>query len=477
MPSDAHGLAVTGDAAAIAHYDTALDHLVHFRPAVVDASAAALAESPEFPIARALSGYLGLLGTEAADAVDVRARFGRGPGDTPMNERERAHLHAVAAWSRGDLAGAGRLLQEITWAYPRDLLALVVGHQIDFFTGDARSLRDRIGGALTSWSPADRHWGPVLGMYGFGLEEAGHYARAEDVALAAVEADPKDVWGVHAVVHTYEMTARGADGLRYLDTRADDWAAGNFLNVHNWWHFGLYLLEAGATDRARAVYDAVLHNDTSAGLAMEMLDAAALLWRLYLDGADETARWTTLADAWRPQLAQPYYAFNDAHAVMSLVGAGRFGSAQALITDRARWAAENAGSPTVTNVAMTAEIGLAVMRSFLAFGQERYADTVALLAPIRHRINEFGGSHAQRDAVQRTLLEAALRAGDGPLARTLVSERVNVGPCSPYNWLKQAAYAESVGAQALAADARTRAGDLAGTIARAVPDPLPLPAP
>ena len=36
---------------------------------------------------------------------------------------------------------------------------------------------------------------------------------------------------------------------------------------------------------------------------------------------------------------------------------------------------------------------------------------LAELLPIRTRVHEFGGSHAQRDAVERTLLEAAIRAG------------------------------------------------------------------
>jgi hypothetical protein len=94
---------------------------------------------------------------------------------------------------------------------------------------------------------------------------------------------------------------------------------------------------------------------------------------------------------------------------------------------------------------------------------------VDLLHPIRHRVNEFGGSHAQRDAVQRTLLEAALRDGRRDVARVLVSERISVRPCSPYNWLKQAALAEAVGDGAAAAVARGRAGELArsgGALAR-----------
>ena len=43
--------------------------------------------------------------------------------------------------------------------------------------------------------------------------------------------------------------------------------------------------------------------------------------------------------------------------------------------------------------------------------------------PIRHHLNEFGGSHAQRDAVLRTLLEAAIRGTRYDLAEVVLGER------------------------------------------------------
>ena len=49
---------------------------------------------------------------------------------------------------------------------------------------------------------------------------------------------------------------------------------------------------------------------------------------------------------------------------------------------------------------------------------------IDLLIDIRPRANAVGGSHAQRDVIDLTLIAAAARAGDDSLARALVTERI-----------------------------------------------------
>jgi hypothetical protein len=50
---------------------------------------------------------------------------------------------------------------------------------------------------------------------------------------------------------------------------------------------------------------------------------------------------------------------------------------------------------------------------------------------VRHIAHRFGGSHAQRDVLDLTLIEAALRANRYTLAAALASERAAVKPTSP----------------------------------------------
>ncbi len=467
MGVDARGLAMTGSAEAVAAYDRAVDCLIRFRPEVVEVAAAAAADDPGCVMASVFAAYLALMSTEegsVAGARDVLDRAGT-RGSSAAAPRERAHLAAARRWAAGDMAGAGVLLTEISVRWPRDLPALFVGHQVDFFTGDAVSLRDRIGRALGAWHNDDAQVGFVHGMYAFGLEECNMYGLSADVGQRAVELNPDDVWGIHAVVHTHEMQGQIPEGIRFLRDRRSRWQTGNFLNVHNSWHYALYLLQGNDVAGALAVYDGVLHHAGSEDMALELLDATALLWRLQLEGISVGDRWPSLAEAWARLLTPGYYPFNDMHAIMAFVGAGDLARADAVITALERVVAE--GDQATTGWQMTSGVGLPVCRSLVHFGRGSYQRVLDELMPIRTRVHEFGGSHAQRDAVERTLLEAAIRASRTDLALALVSERLAVRECNTYAWSKRANLLGAARDQSGAAAAAARVNDLAAQIREA----------
>ena len=102
-------------------------------------------------------------------------------------------------------------------------------------------------------------------------------------------------------------------------------------------------------------------------------------------------------------------------------------------------------------------------RAVAAFGRGRYADAVAIIAPMRANAHRFGGSHAQRDIVHLTLTESALRAGHASLAGALAAERTNLKRTSPFNWrlaaraLDAQGRAEDAGRAREAADTHSRA--------------------
>lgn len=106
---------------------------------------------------------------------------------------------------------------------------------------------------------------------------------------------------------------------------------------------------------------------------------------------------------------------------------------------------------------MTVDIGIPVSKALVAWGRGRYGEVVERLAPIRRVFHRFGGSHAQRDVLQRTLLDAAIRAGEIDLAAALTSERLSLRETSVYGWQRRATVFDARGERDAATEARTRA--------------------
>ena len=412
-----------GNAKAVEQLEAAL---YEFRCYIRDPVAtinAALAQAPELVMGHVLHAYLHLLGTEPS-ALPVARKSWETAIKLPANSREQRHREAVRLLIDGRWRDAGRALEDLSIEYPRDALALQAGHAIDFFTGDARMLRDRIARALPSWSSSMSGYHALLGMYAFGLEETGSYTEAEAHGRRGVELDPRDGWAQHAVAHVMEMQCRQRDGIAWMRANPQAWSHESFFAVHNWWHLALYHLDLGEIDEVLTLYDGPVYGKRS-GIVLEMIDASAMLWRLMLRGIDVGDRWEALADTWAPVTTAGNYAFNDMHAMMAFVGSGRTKAQDAVL--HAQAAAMEYGND---NAAFTREVGRPATLAIKAFGDGNYSETVRLLRPIRSYAHRFGGSHAQRDLMDLTLIEAALRSGDTNLAYALVTERIAAKPTS-----------------------------------------------
>lgn len=426
---DPLGLPLTGATPEAAeHYWRGLRELNCFVGDPVGSANAAIEAAPGFVMAHMLKAWLYGLATEPV-ATEVARRAHEAANALPATARERGHVEAAGHLVQGRWHEAGRVLAGVASDNPRDLLALQAGHQIDFFTGNAPMLRDRIARALPAWDEAMPGHHAVLGMHAFGLEENGDYSSAEAAGRRAVELEPRDGWAQHAVAHVMEMQCRQRDGIAWMRAHPEHWSQGSFLQVHNWWHLALFHYELGEIDDVLQLYDGPIYGSGST-VALNMVDASALLWRLHLGGHDVGSRWEPLAKNWLPFATAANYAFNDVHAMMAFVGAGDRASADTLLAAQ-RAAIEGSGD----NAGFTDDVGYPASRAILAFGDGDYAQAVRLLLPIRAIAHRFGGSHAQRDALELTLIEAALRAGDRELTARLTSQRFEARPDSPLSGL------------------------------------------
>lgn len=427
MMKDIQGHPLSGaNREAVVRYEEAVIAFQLYRGDPITALDAALAAAPRFAMAALLKAHLCALATEPAATQAARALHDAVAGWT-LNAREQVHLAALDAMLRGEWTEAASVLDRHHLEHPFDVVALQLGHLADFYRGNARNLRDRIARVLPRWSAAMPGHGLLQGMLAFGLEECGQHAQAEDLGRRAVAVQPLDCWAHHAVAHVMEMQARHADGIGWMTMREPHWSgADNFFQVHNWWHRALCHIELGQTVEALALYDGPIRGARSA-VALDMVDASAMLWRLHLAGADVGGRWDELATAWEAHADGGSYAFNDWHAAMAWLGAGRDREVAALARAlRAAGQGSEAGR-------WAAGVGADLVEGFAAYWQGDHETAIDRLWRGRAIANAFGGSHAQRDVIDWTLTDAALRGGHRRLAEALAHERLAVRPHSGMN--------------------------------------------
>ena len=429
--ADARGeITSSGNAESVEAFETALAQLHSYCGDPVATIDAALAEDPDFVMGHVLRAEVHVTLWERSVLPEIESSLARLTElDNKANARERAHTAAIRDWAAGDWEGFRARLDRLLAEHPRDGLALQIGHLSDFYHGDRDNLRNRVARALPAWSRETPGYGFALGMLAFGQEECGDYAHAEESGRQAIELEPDDCWAQHAIAHVMEMQARHAEGIAFMESRQDHWAQeDNAFAFHNWWHTALYYLDEGDAEKAIALYDSKIRPSGSE-IQLEMLDATAMLWRLHLQDIDVGTRWEELAATYDKTADDGFYAFNDMHAMMNYVATGRSESAARLLG-----AVEQAAQAGGTNAGMTRSVGLPVVRAIEAFGREAYGEAVDLLMPVRYRAHAFGGSHAQRDILHRTVIEAALRDGQFPLAHALTIERTAQKPHCPFSW-------------------------------------------
>ena len=429
--ADTRGEPTSSDSSkSLEAYEAALAQLHCYRGDPVATIDAALAEDPDFVMGHVLRAEVHTSLWERSVVPEVEASLAcLSKLESKANDRERAHIAAIRDWAAGDWDGFRGRLDRILADHPRDALALQIGHLADFYHGDRDNLRNRVARALPAWTRETPGYGFALGMLSFGQEECGDFSRAEESGRRAIELEPDDCWAQHALAHVMEMQARQAEGIAFMESRQDHWAQDdNAFAFHNWWHTALYYLDQGDTEKALTLYDSKIH-PAKTEIQLEMLDATALLWRMHLRGIHAGDRWQELAQTYDEIAEDGFYAFNDMHAMMSFVATGRSGSAARLAA-----AVEKAAQEDGTNGGMTRSVGLSVIRAVEAFGREDYGETVDLLMPVRYRAHAFGGSHAQRDILHRTVIEAALRDGQFSLANALACERTAQKPHCPFSW-------------------------------------------
>jgi len=409
---------------AVAAFDQALQALLEYRLEASAHSKRALEVDPDFVMGLVFRGLMLMqLGTnqvhgKVAQTLDAAKQRSRG-----CTNRERAHITALEHWMHGRTKSACDTWEQILVESPGDLLALRLHHFTSFWRGERVGLRDvpaMVVGRLGSqaWG-----YGFAVGMLAFGFEESGDYGRAEEWGRAAVDANPNDLWAIHAMAHVLEMQNRVLEGTQWLDQPVGSWADRNPFKDHLWWHTALFWLEQGQLEQVLTLYDAEIQADQS-GFYLDVQNAASLLMRLELVECDVGSRWEHLADLAESRLDDHHLPFTDCHFMMALAGARRLDTAERYLKSLEEFASHD----EVDAAHVIGSVGLAITRALYAYARGDHEQVVSLLSTVRRNMAPLGGSHAQQDIFSQLLLDSAIRANQVSVANALLAERTTLRP-------------------------------------------------
>lgn len=340
---------------------------------------------------------------------------------TPALPRERLFAQAIAAWSEGAPLRALDLLERLLAEWPRDLVALKLAQQLAFARGDApRMLRLALGSRAAAADVA--HW---HGLAAFGYEQCHWLREAEGAARRALALQPREPWAQHSLAHVMLTEGRFAEGREFMRAASAQWRGLNsFMETHNWWHLALFEIELGEPGAALWLYDCHVWG-VDKSYSQDQVGAVSLLARLELAGTDVGSRWAELAGhlvARREDHVDPFL------SLQYLFGLARAGQpeAQVLLNHLQAWAPQ----APADGRACWQQVALPVAAGLMAYARGDFDAAVASLGLALPRLQEIGGSHAQRDLFEQLHIDALQRSGRQAAAQNLLQPRLNAAPAS-----------------------------------------------
>jgi hypothetical protein len=316
--------------------------------------------------------------------------------------RERRFIRAVQAWVDGDVPRAIALHEEQVREHPRDLASLKLGQYHLFNIGDSAGMLRLALAALPHASDV-----PYLhGMAAFGWEQCHRLDEAEAAARRAIGMCRKEPWAHHALAHVMLTQGRNREGRAFMQDVSDTWTALNsFMVTHNWWHQALFALALDDHEEALRLYDTQVWG-VAKDYSQDQINAVSLLARLELAGADVGERWQDIADYLAKRVNDQVLPFLDVQYLYGLARAGR-PEAQALM----RNIEAHAESAPPHARAVWQQVAVPAARGLLAHAHREWAMAAEQLGLALPRLEQIGGSHAQRDLFLRVHHDAIARSG------------------------------------------------------------------
>ena len=415
---DRYGLTLTTrSVTAVEHYLKGIDQFLSVDVGAEASLAQAIEADDGFAAAHASLALMQQFQGAAAEAQQsaVRARACM----AGLSKRERQYVEAIAMFVDGGGSRVRPLVHEHLEEFPRDAVLLFLHGFLNARSGRADWQQEQFAYLTRQASHYGDDWF-FLGQYSFAHHAINRFEASRHLAEQSLARNPRCGYAVHSLAHVFYETNAHADGSGFLDGWLADYDQSAPLHCHLAWHWALFELSMGHYARVMELYEHFIRPEV-ARTRTSMYDAASLLWRYQIYGcAQEALPWSTVGELAARMTAQPGMAFVDANAALALAAA-QDEVALARLIDGLR-ALDAQGHPTAGPVV------LPLVQGIWAFAQGAYDESIRWIEPIADQIMRIGGSNAQREVFEDTLLEAYLRAGHYAQAETMLRQRLGRRP-------------------------------------------------
>jgi hypothetical protein len=413
---------------------TGIDHYVRFSADAAKHIDTAIASSPDSCLPYLVKAWMlyGAHDAKFSDEITQLIKLSRDRLHTSAN-REAELLSALQQSHSGHSVEGAKTLEKMITDTPQDLFLHTLIQEEIFWLGRSDWMRDIVERSATHWNETDTGYGEFLSLRSFANEEAGYFDAAERYGMQAVEINPSDVWGAHAVAHVLLMKGEMNRGIDWLEGLSGNWANANQMQHHLWWHLCLFLLETYEHERILSLLDTKIRDphspliQASPAATIDINNYSSLLMRLELYGVDVSKQWQTLVDLCTERVNNHASAFSNIHDMMVLSATGHKRQADALLNSMM----DSYGSFNATGSLAESyqQVGIPVCKAIEAHYNKDYAHVIRELGDVRHQLHRMGASHAQRDVFFHMLVHAAEQEQETDLRRILIEDIERLGFC------------------------------------------------
>lgn len=424
MLRDRYGLAVsTTITAARDAYIEGVDLLLTVYPGAASSFDRAIAADPDFALAHIgkarasqLAGNLAAMRESLATALSL---------SDGSSARDLSHVNIFHHLFSGEAVAALAAIRVHVDAWPRDALVLSLAANQGGLIGMS-GLSGREQNLVDFLDQLAPHYGGdwwFEAHYGMALSEIGQHDAARPKIERSLAQVRRNAYAAHAFAHLCYETGERDSGIAFMRNWLPSYDRKGGLFGHLNWHLGLFELHAGNLQAGLRLYhDAFSADDHHGAVHQKLSDSSSFLWRAELAGHPrDHARWVKLQDYAREKIPRPGFSLADWHVALAYAAAGDDAALEGWV--RAIEELVKAGRyPSGSTIPVVA-------RAFAAFQRGDHATAIALIVPMLPERERMGGSRAQVDLVEATLLRAYLNSGRDAEARRLFADR-RPGPAS-----------------------------------------------